>query len=478
MGWPCAGKRTLSDERRLRTAKPQADRDIYTISRLNREVRGLIEREFGAIWVEGELSNLARPRSGHWYFSLKDEAAQVRCAMFRSRNNLVGFEPDDGVRVLARARVGMYEPRGEFQLVVEHLELAGEGLLRIKFEQLKRKLAAEGLFDPAIKLELPLWPRRIGVVTSPSGAAIRDILTVLKRRNPAIEVVIYPASVQGTNSAPELIEAIRRANSRNECEVLILTRGGGSLEDLWSFNEESVARAIFSSELPVVSAVGHEIDFTIADLVADARAPTPSASAEICSPDRDEILRTLGMTAKRLTRAMQRKNAVLDTQLRHLHTRLQHPGRRVEQYYQRIDELLQRLPAGLANGMQLRSSKLAALTARIRSCNPQHRVEHYTTRVANGTRRLSVAMGAGLSARQAALDENLRALRAVSPHATLQRGYAIVTAADGAIARDAADFRRGDRVSAQLARGRLVLDVEDTETDSEDAPASDVDLDQ
>lgn len=435
-------------------------RDIYTVSRLNREVRSLLEVQIGSIWIEGEISNLARPRSGHWYFSLKDEAAQTRCAMFRSRNGLVAFQPGDGVHVIARARVGMYEPRGEFQLVVEHMELAGEGLLRLKFEQLKRKLAAEGLFEADHKQELPWWPLRIGVITSPSGAAIRDIVSVLKRRNPSIEVLIYPVSVQGAQAAPDLVDAIRTANLRAECDILILSRGGGSLEDLWAFNEEAVARAIFASTIPIVSAVGHEIDFTIADLVADMRAPTPSASAEICSPECGEIQRLLANFELRLGGTLTTLLARQNHHLRHLRARLQHPGRRLEHFHQRIDELMQRLPAGLRNAMRLRFSALAALSARNNACNPRHRIADYTNRVMTARRRLDAALRADLTRRQALLDENLRALNAVSPAATLQRGYAILSDADGSIARDAARFRPGDRLTARLARGELGVRVE------------------
>ena len=463
MGWPSTGKRALNNRPRSSAADPEGGRDIYTVSRLTGEARGLLEREFGTIWIEGELSNFARPHSGHWYFSLKDESAQVRSAMFRSRNNLVAFEPAEGSYVIARARVGMYEPRGEFQLVVEHLELAGEGLLRMKFEQLKRELAAEGLFEVDRKHEIPSWPTRIGVVTSPSGAAIRDILTVLKRRNPTIEVVLYPSPVQGAKAAVELVRALRRANSRHECDVLIITRGGGSLEDLWPFNEESVARAIFTSAIPVVSAVGHEIDFTIADLVADARAPTPSASAEVCSPDRDEAMRSLEMAQARLCKAVRRTNSNRRSQLQYLSARLQHPGRRLEQYYQRIDELMHRLPAGVLNTMQLHRSGLTALTARIRTYNPSHRIANFANRVTDSHRRLMTSMTASMAARQLALNEYVRTLRAVSPEATLQRGYAIVTAADGVIARDAEDFAPGDQVLARLARGQLALTVNTVE---------------
>lgn len=460
----------MSNPLRIRPRDNDAARDIYTVSRLNGEARMLLERQFGSIWIEGELSNLARPRSGHWYFSLKDNAAQARCAMFRSRNALVGFDPGEGMHVLARARVGMYEPRGEFQLVVEHLELAGEGMLRLKFEQLKRRLAAEGLFDEAHKIGLPLWPARIGVVTSPSGAAIRDILTVLKRRNPAIEVVIYPASVQGATAAPEIAAAIETANARAECDVLIVGRGGGSLEDLWAFNEEIVARALFGSVIPTVAAVGHEIDFTIADLVADVRAPTPSASAELCSADATEILRLLKHLEQRLATSFATTLNDYRRELRHLRARLQHPGRRLEQYHQRIDELMQRLPAAAANGISLRLGRVATLDARIRACNPRHRVASLANRVTNAEQRLHTAMQRQLQAHRSALDETSRALAAVSPTATLARGYAIVTDAEGRIARDAADYAPGDRVSASLARGHLALDVTAVEPHTDSSP--------
>ena len=256
-------------------------RDVYTVSRLNREVRASIEGNFGAQWVAGEISNLARPASGHLYFSLKDPSAQARCAMFRLRSGQLRFRPSDGMQVLAYARISFYEPRGEFQLVVEHLEPAGEGLLRLRFEALKQKLAAEGLFDTARKRPLPTWPKAIGVVTSATGAAVRDILQVLARRNPSIPVFVYPCAVQGVAAVGEIVAAIAAANRRAECQVLIVARGGGSLEDLWSFNEEAVVRAISASVLPTICGIGHEIDFSLADFAADVRAPTPSAAAEI-----------------------------------------------------------------------------------------------------------------------------------------------------------------------------------------------------
>src|SRR5262245_43050897 len=283
-------------------ASARPAREVYTISRLNREGRTLLEKGFPPLWVEGEMSNLSRPGSGHLYFSLKDADAQVRCAMFRLQASRVRFPLRDGLKVIARARVTLYEPRGEFQLQVEQLEEAGEGALRRAFEALKARLAEEGVFDPSLKRPLPTLPRRIGVLTSPAGAALRDVLHVLERRFPAIPVCIYPIPVQGAEAAPRIAHMLRVAARRAECDVLILTRGGGSLEDLWPFNEEIVARALRACAIPVVSAVGHEIDVTIADFAADLRAPTPSAAAELVVPDAQAWLRQVATLAARLTR--------------------------------------------------------------------------------------------------------------------------------------------------------------------------------
>src|SRR5512139_1087653 len=281
-------------------------REIYTISRLNREARALLEGHFPLMWIEGEISNLSRPASGHLYFSLKDPFAQVRCAMFRMRGMHLTFRPADGMHVLVRARLSLYEPRGDYQLIVEHMEEVGDGALRRAFEQLKQRLLAEGLFESGRKRALPALPRCIGVITSPTGAAIHDILTVLHRRFPAIPVIVYPVPVQGAGAAEQIATMIHRASERGDCDVLIVGRGGGSLEDLWPFNEEVVARAIYTSAIPVVSAVGHEIDFTIADFVADLRAPTPSAAAEMVSGVRAELQERIATACIRLNRSTSR----------------------------------------------------------------------------------------------------------------------------------------------------------------------------
>jgi len=389
------------------------ERDVWTVSRLNREVRLLVETGLPALWIEGEVSNLARPASGHLYFSLKDEGAQVRCALWRSSALKLSFAPRNGMQLLVRGRVSVYEPRGEYQLIVEYAEEAGEGALRRRFEALKARLREEGLFDEAAKRPLPPLPRRIGVITSPSGAAIRDILHILRRRFPAVPVVIYPVPVQGEGAAAKIAAALALASERAECDVLILARGGGSLEDLWSFNEEIVARAIRASVIPVISGVGHEVDFTIADFAADRRAPTPSGAAEIAVPDAAEWLTRLNKDAGRLRNAIARRLGLKAERLAWQTRRLAvaHPGNRLRQHGQRLDELELRLGRGI---------------------------------------------GALLERSRARADAAARMLHTVSPLATLDRGYAIVTrAADGQILHSAGQVAPGDGIDVRLAEGGL-----------------------
>src|SRR5688572_28257608 len=348
-------------------ARASADRDVYTVSRLNREVRLLLEAGLPLLWLEGELSNFAAPASGHWYFSLKDGTAQVRCAMWRQRNSTVRFRPKEGMLLLARARVGLYEPRGEYQLIVEHLEEAGEGALKREFEKLKARLAAEGLFDAGRKRALPAVPRRIGIVTSPTGAAVHDILRVLRARFPAAGVVIYPTAVQGAAAVPEIVRAIETASRRAEVDVLIVARGGGSLEDLWCFNDERVARAIAASRIPTVSGVGHEVDVTIADFVADVRAPTPSAAALAAVPDKAAWLETLAQLQTRFAGAMGRALRTQMLALAGLAQRLQisHPGARLAQHTQRLDDLDLRLRSALRGNLLHERQRLENLSTRL-----------------------------------------------------------------------------------------------------------------
>lgn len=437
---------------------PRAGRDVYTVARLNREVRGLLEAGLPSIWIEGELSNLSRPASGHWYFTLKDEAAQVRCAMFRQRNQALRVAPRDGMQVLLRARVGLYEPRGDYQLIIDHLEEAGEGELRRRFEALKLRLAAEGLFDSARKRAPPRLPRRIGVVTSPSGAALRDVLQVLRRRFPAIPVLLYPVPVQGATAAREIAEVLALADRRAEVDVLLLVRGGGSLEDLWAFNDESLARAIDRLNLPIICGIGHEVDFTIADFVADVRAPTPSAAAELAVPDGAAWLASLEATIRRLGLAAGRGQLRRSERVARTWKRLwlQHPSQALAQRAQRIDELQGRLATGMRRALGLRVQHLAMMRAELAGASPATRVATLLQRAGHAGSRLLPAIRHRLSLQQGRLEIAARALNAISPLATLTRGYAIVTlAADGAIVRNAAQAPPGTEIDARLARGRL-----------------------
>jgi exodeoxyribonuclease VII large subunit len=447
----------------MSTPSDTPSRDVYTVSRLNAEARAVLEGSFPLLWVEGEISNLARPASGHWYFSLKDSAAQVRCAMFRQRNQLLRFKPQDGMHVLLRVRISLYEGRGEFQLIAEHMEEAGSGALQRAFEMLKLRLQNEGLFDAARKRPLPRLPRRIGVVTSPTGAAIRDILTVLARRFPAIPVVIYPVPVQGSGAGEQIAAAIRRAGERSECDVLIVGRGGGSLEDLWAFNEEVVARAIHASPIPIVSAVGHEVDFTIADFVADMRAPTPSAAAELLSPDRAEMHNQLLQLRLRLARSFQRQMLHKKRALEAAEKRLKHPGRRLQEIGQRVDEMEQRLTRARHNLLRHAAARLAALHARLERHTPLYRVQALQARRNELQRRLRSAAAQHLERMNRRLAQAAHALDTVSPLATLSRGYAIVTAADGSVLRTAAQTAPGAQVQARLGQGRLLCRVEGVE---------------
>lgn len=438
------------------------ERDVYTVGRLNREVRLLIEHGMPTLWVEGELTNFSRPASGHWYFTLKDRDAQVRCAMFRQRNALLRFVPRDGQLVMARVRVGLYEPRGEYQLQVEHLEDSGIGALRREFDRLKEKLQAEGLFASALKRPLPALPTRIGVVTSPSGAAIRDILHILARRFAAVPVVIYPTAVQGKDAVPQLLAAISRASTRQECDVLIIARGGGSMEDLWAFNDEAVARAIRAAPMPVVTGIGHEIDFTIADFVADVRAPTPSGAAELVVPDSSTWRTTLGKLAFRLQQTLTRRLTDDRSSLQQLRRRLEltHPGHRVNQAAQKLDELTQRLGAAWTLQCSQRATRLHRLEARLAGVSPRHHLEVLRERMTRLDHRLQQAWLQEFQQRQQRLALASRTLNAVSPLAVLDRGYALVTLADsGRLVQNSSQAPVGTVIEARVANGKLRAQV-------------------
>ncbi|MCU7882051.1 MAG: exodeoxyribonuclease VII large subunit [Candidatus Thiodiazotropha sp. (ex Lucinoma aequizonata)] len=437
-------------------------KDIYSVSRLVRETRSILEGSFPLIWVSGEISNLAQPASGHIYFTLKDEIAQVRCAMFRMKRQRLRFRPKNGQQVMLRAKISLYEARGEFQLIAEHIEPAGEGALRLAFEQLKQKLVTEGLFDADRKKPLPAIPQQLGIITSPTGAAIRDLLTVLGRRFPALPVIIYPVQVQGGGAAQQITQMLQIANQRNECDLLILSRGGGSLEDLQAFNNEGLARQIYDSQIPVVTGIGHEVDFTIADFVADQRAPTPSAAAELVSPDQTVWLKQLQQLQQRLTISQSQHLHRLREKLGTLKSRLlqQHPNQRLQQRAQRFDELTQRLKQAQHVYLLTRQHKLEKLTSRLNRLSPQQRVKNQQQTFRQYNERLQRAIQQRLKDEQTKLSQLARDLHNLSPLNTLGRGYAIVTQnKDGSIIRTSNEVKTGDTVNARLFQGSLVCRV-------------------
>ncbi|HSX62724.1 MAG TPA: exodeoxyribonuclease VII large subunit [Tahibacter sp.] len=438
-------------------------REVLTPSQLTRRARDLLEDAFGLIWLEGEISNFARPASGHLYFSLKDGGAQVRCAMFKPKSALLRFRPADGMQVLARARVSLYEARGEFQLIVEHLEEAGEGALRREFERLKATLAAEGLFAAERKRALPRFPRRLAVVTSATGAAVRDVLSVLGRRYPLLAVDVVPVPVQGREAPPAIVAALRRIAAAARHDLILIARGGGSIEDLWAFNDEGVARAIHASPLPIVSAIGHETDFTIADFVADLRAPTPSAAAELIAPDTGELSRQLRQRVQRIELLLQRRLQQRQQTLDRLSAQLQarSPAQRLALGRSRLAALDLRLRHALLHGRQQRRERLAGLATRLWRQAPEQRLQRARLALAHQRELLQHRLRGGLDTRRARLTALARALHAVSPLAVLARGYALLQdAQDGRVIRAPSDTQTGTVLRARLAEGELRVRVE------------------
>jgi len=478
-------------------------KEVYAVSRLVREARGVLEGSFPLIWVEGEISNLAMPASGHIYFTLKDEAAQVRCAMFRTRNRNVRFTPKNGVQVLLRVRVTLYEGRGEFQLVVEHMEEAGSGALQRAYDALKHRLGDEGLFDQAHKKELPLLPNRIGVISSPDGAAVHDILTVLHRRFPSAQVILYPVAVQGTDSASQLTKAVKLADKRKECDVLIIGRGGGSLEDLWSFNDEQLARALFACKLPVISAVGHEVDFSIADFVADLRAATPSAAAELAVPNVVELTAKINNLQQRLTILIRHRlqdesyqltllkqrlpNPVItitenmqhvDRIAHRLHrvwtqlvrdrrqkvdywaVRLTHPQARIETQQHRVSQRTSALQQVIQQQMAQRKYRYEMVLQRFNALSPLAEISEQKAVIDKAAKTLNSAIEKNISAHKARLAAQMRTLSAVSPLSTLERGYSISSLAETKeVLVNSNQVEEGQHVNVRLQHGELECQV-------------------
>ncbi|MDM3122136.1 exodeoxyribonuclease VII large subunit [Citrobacter sp. Cf125] len=434
---------------------------IFTVSRLNQTVRLLLEQEMGQVWISGEISNFTQPSSGHWYFTLKDDTAQVRCAMFRNSNRRVTFRPQHGQQVLVRANITLYEPRGDYQIIVESMQPAGEGLLQQKYEQLKAKLQAEGLFDQQFKKTLPSPAHCVGVITSKTGAALHDILHVLKRRDPSLPVIIYPTAVQGDDAPGQIVRAIELANARGECDVLIVGRGGGSLEDLWSFNDERVARAIFASRIPVVSAVGHETDVTIADFVGDLRAATPSAAAEIVSRNQLELLRQIQHGQQRLEMAMDYYLANRTRRFTQLNHRLQqqHPQLRLARQQTVLERLRQRMNFALENKIKQANQRQQRMLQRLNQQNPQPRIHRAQSRVQQLEYRLAENIRARLSEQRERFGNAVTHLEAVSPLATLARGYSVSTLPNGKVVKKAKQVKAGDLLTTRLEDGWITSEV-------------------
>lgn len=435
--------------------------DTLTPSQLNALARDLLEGSFPAIWVEGELGQVARPSSGHLYLTLKDARAQVRCAMFRPKAGWLNFQPREGMHVRVRGRLTLYEARGEYQMVLDHMEEAGEGALRRAFEEMKARLQAEGLFDDARKRPLPRFPRRIGVITSPTGAAVRDVLSVLGRRFPLVEVDVLPVPVQGDGAAARITAILRAAASAGRHDVLLLTRGGGSLEDLWAFNDEALARAVADCPVPVVSAVGHEVDFSLTDFAADLRAPTPSAAAELLVPSRDDQAQRLAALSRSLDRhmALRLRDAAQRSDRAALRLNAQRPQARLDGLRSRQAEALRRLQAAWRQRMDRERATLRHADAVLRAAHPARRIERLRERMASLGPRPQAALARRLSHEALRLRGLARSLEAVSPLATVARGYSILRHPDGRVVRGVGDAQVGDRLEARLSDGALSLDV-------------------
>ncbi|ENM5926133.1 exodeoxyribonuclease VII large subunit [Vibrio mimicus] len=438
-----------------------ANRNIYTVSRLNAEVRLLLENEMGIVWLVGEISNFSAPVSGHWYLTLKDSQAQVKCAMFKGNNRLVNFKPQNGQQVLVKARLSLYEPRGDYQIILESMQPEGDGRLQQQFEQLKMQLAAEGLFAQTRKKPLPENPRCVGIITSRTGAALHDILHVLKRRDPNLPVVIYPTLVQGEDAAIQIAQAIGRANSRAECDVLIVGRGGGSLEDLWCFNHEIVARTIAASNIPIISAVGHEIDVTIADFVADVRAPTPSAAAELVSRDNRHKQQALHQWQAKLASGMRHYLAQQHTQFARIQHKLdkQHPQARLERQQQQLDELSLRLEQKMHQRLTVQQQRWDRLSHKIQLNSPTHLIRQQRFNLLQQEQRLTQLIQHHLIQSRHQLALLSEKMDTVSPLATLARGYSVTRTAQGELVRQSAQVKPGDTLVTQLMDGEILSTV-------------------
>jgi exodeoxyribonuclease VII large subunit len=437
----------------------------WTVSELTAKIRDLLAKDFTDISVQGEISNCREAQSGHIYFTLKDDRSQVPCVYFKQQQRGIKFRPEDGLQVTVRGSISVYERRGEYQIYVEKIDLMGQGALQLAFEQLKKRLEAEGLFDPAHKKPLPLLPSRIGIITSPRGAAVRDVVRILTRRFPNVHLTVYPVSVQGEGSAEEIVKALKFFNLRKIVDVLILARGGGSMEDLWAFNEEIVARAIFASEISVISGVGHETDFTIADFVADVRASTPSAAAELVVQTRDQFDKHIAELRETLASLVRYRLLELSSRVHELSARrgFRRPLDLLRQQRQRADEMTSRLALGLRARLEQSRKRFTAARLRIASFDFRMKIAAFRMRLERRTAELGVRIERLLRAKRDRFEKLTLQLQERSPLRVLERGYAIATDAAGNLLRDAAQVALGDAVSIQLHRGRLSTEVKKKE---------------
>lgn len=439
-----------------------AQRKVYSVYEITAEIKQALDK-FGILWIKGEISNFKHHSSGHMYFSLKDDRAQLKAACFRNNNYYLKFRPEDGLEVLVRGRLSVYEPRGDYQILIEYMEPVGVGSLQLAFEQLKQKLRKEGLFDEEHKVHLPLLPKKVGVVTSPTGAAIQDMLRILRRRNASLDILIYPARVQGAGAAEEIVAGVKYFNTRSDIDVIIVGRGGGSMEDLWAFNEEIVARAIYASKIPLISAVGHEVDFTIADFVADLRAPTPSAAAEMVSGAREDLLVTVSSLGGRALQAVrlliERRRTALERLARNRAFNV--APNKVRELQQRFDEAASKMVQTMTRQLTALRHRERVLQMRLIKVDLRQTIARNREILAGKQNRLISAARAWLKSRRSRLELEVGRMNALSPLAILERGYAICRNGQGAILRDPARVAPGDRVAVTLARGELDCRVEE-----------------
>lgn len=440
----------------------EEEKKVYSVTEITKMIRDALEVKFSSIWVEGEISNMRTPSSGHIYLTLKDESSQLRAVMFRYQNRNLKFQLEDGLQVVVFGNISVYEPRGEYQIIIEHMEPKGIGALQLAFEQLKERLSKEGLFDKEHKKPIPILPRKIGIITSPTGAAIRDILRVMERRFANIHMLIYPVRVQGESSSQEIAMAIEEMNSAKAADVLILARGGGSIEDLWSFNEEVVARAIFRSRIPIISAVGHEIDYTISDFVADLRAPTPSAAAEMVIQSKEELLKRIKMNCDLLARSVMsyinQQKSSLDSILRR--KIFIYPERTINQYQQRVDEFNMRLKRDILQSINKTREASNSLKKNILHLTPKTKISHIRNTLYTLQKEMTNFMTYRMLMKRESFKGILEALDILSPLSVLARGYSICQKYPSmTLIKDASSVSKGDKVNVKVSKGEMVCEV-------------------